>query len=213
MGPEQHLTLFDPVQGLEASAILRGTRGKAAVCEILEVRPTEALPRFALVLIQSFAKGEKVDRVAKEATALGATDLVVVDTVRTVVQLDDDAVPQRRERWQRLMVESARQCGRGNIPVIHGPQSLDALMHSELALPAERLLLSPSCETTLFSHLKNLPPCGVAIFIGPEGGVSSSEEESLVAFGFRPVRFGDFVLRTETAATAVLGAVRSFQQQ
>jgi 16S rRNA (uracil1498-N3)-methyltransferase len=47
----------------------------------------------------------------------------------------------------------------------------------------------------------------LALFIGAEGGLSDSELERLAAEGFERVRFGTFTLRTETAATAVLGAL------
>jgi 16S rRNA (uracil1498-N3)-methyltransferase len=44
----------------------------------------------------------------------------------------------------------------------------------------------------------------VTVLIGPEGGLAEAEQEAAVAAGFRPVRLGPRVLRTETAAIAAL---------
>jgi 16S rRNA (uracil1498-N3)-methyltransferase len=48
------------------------------------------------------------------------------------------------------------------------------------------------------------PLSAVTVLIGPEGGLAQAEQEAAVAAGFRPVRLGPRVLRTETAAIAAL---------
>ncbi len=77
-----------------------------------------------------------------------------------------------------------------------------------------RLLFAPyegETETSLRSWLsaatKNRPadqPEQVAFFIGPEGGFSGAEEAALAAAGVATVSLGNRILRTETAAAAVL---------
>jgi 16S rRNA (uracil1498-N3)-methyltransferase len=47
----------------------------------------------------------------------------------------------------------------------------------------------------------------LAVLIGPEGGWSEAELALAERHGFLRVRLGTLVLRTETAATAVLGAL------
>ncbi len=46
---------------------------------------------------------------------------------------------------------------------------------------------------------------GVAVLVGPEGGLDPEEVEAARGAGFVPVSLGPRVLRTETAAPAVLG--------
>jgi 16S rRNA (uracil1498-N3)-methyltransferase len=45
---------------------------------------------------------------------------------------------------------------------------------------------------------------GAVVLSGPEGGLSSSEEQQAIARGFAPVTLGTRVLRAETAALAAL---------
>jgi 16S rRNA (uracil1498-N3)-methyltransferase len=47
----------------------------------------------------------------------------------------------------------------------------------------------------------------VALLVGPEGGLTDSEIRFATAEGFASVKLGPFVLRTETATTAALGAI------
>jgi len=209
--PGEPLQLFDPYQALEAEATLVGVRGKAALCRVVAIRATTAIPRMPLILLQSFAKGDKVDRVVKEATALGVTALVIVATQRSVVVVREDEGVHRRERWDKIAIEAARQCGRGDVPRIFGPLSLaDAILAASSSAEA-RVVLSPDGAQTLSAWFHAHPPCPLACFIGPEGGLEESETALLVEAGYQAVRFTDFVLRTETAATAVLGAVAAWQ--
>ena len=48
----------------------------------------------------------------------------------------------------------------------------------------------------------------IAFAIGPEGGLTEAEVEEARVLGYAPVSLGRFVLRTETVAAAVLGAIR-----
>jgi RsmE family RNA methyltransferase len=50
--------------------------------------------------------------------------------------------------------------------------------------------------------------CGAGLLvIGPEGGFTPYESDSLLAAGLRPFRFGSRVLRVETVVPALLGAI------
>jgi 16S rRNA (uracil1498-N3)-methyltransferase len=203
------LLLFDPERAIEADARLLGVRGKTARCHVASPRTSELLPRARVVLLQAYAKGDRVDRVIRDATALGATDIVIVVTHRTVVQAGAHDGAHRRERWCRIAVEAARQCGRGDIPRILGPVDLEEIELSQL--PERRLVLAPDAPSSLGEWTRARPPSDVALFIGPEGGLEPTEIRHLENASFVAVRFAQFVLRTETAATAVLGAIASWQ--
>ena len=77
------------------------------------------------------------------------------------------------------------------------------------ALPPDdeaRLLLSPAATVPL----KELaPPARMLLLIGPEGGLSPVETQLAQSRGFRPVRLGPRILRTETAALAALSAIQT----
>lgn len=205
------LTLFDPGLGLEAQATLSSVRGRTALCDVVSIAAAAAVPQERLVLLQAYAKGDKVDRVVRDATALGTTEIIIVATTRSIIQHEDADSSRRSERFRRIAVESARQCGRGNIPLLKGPMRFESLLNGTVELPEERWVLSPQGQSSLGERLALRAREPLAFFIGPEGGFTDVEIASLQELGFQPVRFSEFVLRTETAATAVLGAVAAFR--
>ena len=164
------------------------------------------MPNHPVTLVQSLAKGDKLERVVRDATALGVTRIVMVAANRSIVRVDASEREQRRQRCRRIAIEAARQSGRGNVPSILGPFALDEGARLVQDCPL-RVLLSPDASVRLSSLLVGRVAVPVAVCIGPEGGFEPNEEGLLRASGFEVVRFGDFTLRTETAATAVLGAL------
>ncbi len=205
LGPGDRFVAFDPDAKLEAGGEVVALEGRTARCRLDSPSIAMNLPAFDVTLLQGLGKGDRFDRVVRDATALGARSVVAVQTERSVVELGDRAA-SRRERWRSIAVESARQCGRGDLPDIDGPLSLgDALGRSD---SARRIVLDPEASAPLGRALggwsREQP---LVLLIGPEGGLSPDELAQARAAGFAPARFGDFVLRTETAATAVLGAL------
>jgi 16S rRNA (uracil1498-N3)-methyltransferase len=202
----QPLVLFDPLRSVEATATLLHATANVATCRVEAIRDARAVPTHAVSLLQALAKGDKLDRVVRDAVALGVGRIIFVVASRSVVRLKANESQARRQRWQRIATESARQSGRGNIPELVGPLSLEdgAARVEDCSL---RLLLSPQAPTRLALLLAGCAAQPVALCIGPEGGLTSAEAIGLSKRGFQAVRFGDFTLRTETAATAVLGAL------
>lgn len=204
--PGDALVLFDPILGLEAAGTLLRATSKAAVCRLDTPQPSRSIPHGAITLIQAVAKGDKPDRVISDATALGVASIVFVQTSRSVVRQGTGEPPERQRRWQRIAIDAARQSGRGNIPTILGPVDFEASI-AEVSNRSLRILLSPYASVRLRELLTCQAPQPTAIFVGPEGGLSDEEQATLIAARFTPVRFGDFTLRTELCASAVLGAM------
>jgi 16S rRNA (uracil1498-N3)-methyltransferase len=207
------IVLFEPQRAIEGEGQLKEVRGKRAVCDVSSVRSSTAIPKWPLVLIQAYAKGDKVERIIKDATALGVTEVVVVMTERSVVQIRPEEVERRRERLERIAIEAARQCGRGDVPKISGPIALGEYLKNSVTLPKERLVLSPFGELRMSDWFRTTDVGPLALFIGPEGGTSELELSNLRRNSFREVCFGEFVLRTEVAATSVLGSIVVWQQK
>jgi 16S rRNA (uracil1498-N3)-methyltransferase len=90
------------------------------------------------------------------------------------------------------------------VPQVATPLALQEFVSGANA--GARLLLSPGAALRLDDIQP--PVTEVAVLIGPEGGLSESEEELARAAGFMPVRLGPRVLRTETAAIAALALLQ-----
>ena len=194
---------FDPHARIEADAVLVDERTIA----VEDVRPAAVVATRELVLVYCLAKGDKVDDVVRDATELGASRVVVARAARSVVKADDDRAQAKRARWERIAEQAARQCGRGDTPIVAGILSWEDAL-AEAASCEARFCLDPRATDALGPLLRSAVAGSVAFAIGPEGGLAPQEVDAATARGWVATSFGAFVLRTETVAAAVLGAVR-----
>jgi 16S rRNA (uracil1498-N3)-methyltransferase len=203
--------VFDPEARLEADAELSVADPRQARCLLGALRPATQVASVPVVLLQALGKADKPDLVVRDATALGARGIAFVTSVRSVPRLAERAT-SRVARWHALALEAARQSGRGDIPFVRAPKPLaQTLADAEVAKCHQRLVLEPDAAEALLARLGDWDAREpVALLIGPEGGFDRAELDAACAAGFVPVSFGPLVLRTETAATAALGALVAF---
>lgn len=199
---------FDPETRMEADATIAEASGEAARVTIGALRPGSVVAEAPLVLVYGLAKGDKVDAVVRDATELGATRIVIARTARAVAKVDEGRASTKVERWRRIAEQAARQCGRADPPVIEGVLSWTAAL--EAADATARYCLWENATAPLGDVLLAdvAAQRSLAFAIGPEGGLTAEEVAEACARGFATVSLGRFVLRTETVAAAVLGAVR-----
>ena len=111
------------------------------------------------------------------------------------------------ERWQKIAVSAAEQCGRGCIPRVTALYSFrEALAH---ASHAELRLLPYENEQSLSlrAALEGSPLRTVAVMTGPEGGFEPDEVALAQEYGFQSCTLGPRILRCETAPLCALTAI------
>ncbi|MGX9728232.1 MAG: 16S rRNA (uracil(1498)-N(3))-methyltransferase [Candidatus Electronema sp. VV] len=190
----------------DTSELLDGAGG-ALTCEIerisaesvsFRIRSRRAEPesRSPLTLVMAMLKGKKMDTVVQKAAELGVIRFVPVITRYCEPQGRDS---QLLDRWQRIMLEACKQCGRLRLMEISPPQPLHGL-----DFPAESQKIMPWENETAcsFSAAAVQPGQPLILLIGPEGGFHPEEVGQARSGGFRIVSLGPRVLRAETAAVA-----------
>jgi 16S rRNA (uracil1498-N3)-methyltransferase len=169
-------------------------------CE--EVVPTHPESPLRLTLAVALLKGEKFDLVVQKATELGVTSIVPVMTRYADIRLSDANDAERRvNRWRRIAVEAAKQCGRAFVPSIVLPVSLEAIVNdSDQSL---RVMFSERNGHSFHeSILEVSQPASVIVLIGSEGGWTDDEISAAISSGWQIVTLGGRILRAETAAIA-----------
>lgn len=169
-----------------------------------ETRASARESRCAVLLGQGMGKGEKLELVVRMTTELGVKEIVPVLTARAVAEGKGEG---RVERWQKIAAEACKQCGRAVVPRVFAPESLEAFLARSAACEVRVVLWEGGGVS-----MNTLPAGnGVAVLIGPEGGLAEEEVAKAKAAGFVAVSLGPRILRTETAgivAVAVLQALR-----
>ncbi|MES2569090.1 MAG: 16S rRNA (uracil(1498)-N(3))-methyltransferase [Verrucomicrobiota bacterium] len=194
-------TVFDGQGNVAEVEILSGRRGEVE-CRVLDTIAAPP-PACRITLAQAIPKGKNMEFVIEKATELGVSAIVPLLTARTVVQLDAGDAARKREKWQRIALEAAKQCGQNWLPEVAPPQTPAAFFEKT---PAFDLMLIGSLEPDarlLKGLLAEKGPGKISsalVLIGPEGDFTPAEMASAKEYGCRPITFGPIILRTETAA-------------
>ena len=164
-----------------------------------------AYPRVTLG--QGLPKSDKMDWIAQKATELGVATIAPLVTERTIVKVKDEE--KRVSRWQKICREAAMQSNRPDIPSVgHIIAFNDFLRTPNTELQTLKLLPWEEGTKPIKDVLRGKEGVKhIIILIGPEGGFSPAEAELATSRGFHPVSLGPNILRTETAAIAVLSII------
>lgn len=204
------VTLFDGHGGEADAEILTIERDRTTLS--LGARRRVAVPAGPrVVLLQSLARGEKMDFIVQKSTELGVHEIVPIAAGRSVARLPAAEAAPRLARWQKIAQEAARQCGRADIPVIAGPRPLaEALAGTDGGPDGLRLALwEGSRGRPLRAALTEAAaPAIVSLLIGPEGGFMEDEIAAAAQSGFEIVGLGPRILRVETAAIVAVALVQ-----
>lgn len=200
----EEVTVFNG-DGHEYTGIL-GTHGHASVRLLARHGPERESP-LRVVLAQGVSSGERMDLTIQKSVELGVAAIQPLMMRRTIVRLSGDKAEKRRAHWQAVAISACEQCGRNRVPPVAGIADFDAWRRGCTETPGLRLMLDPQGEVSL----GNLPrPEGaITLLAGPEGGFDPAERASALAAGFMAVRLGPRILRTETAALAMLAALQA----
>jgi 16S rRNA (uracil1498-N3)-methyltransferase len=193
---EETIRLVDGAGSVGWGDLLRAGQHLAAV-----INRVERVPRpVDLVLAVGAGDRERFGWVVEKATELGATEVVPLETARSLA-VGPRVRPEGLDRLARRAREALKQCGRAWAPDVAPPMRLDDFLQRPVRGP--RWLADP--DGAAAGPLASTDRVTVAV--GPEGGFTDGEQDRIGAAGFAPVRLADGILRYETAALAALALV------
>ena len=175
-------------------------------CRILECTEEGGESAVRLHLATSLIKGTRFDTVVEKGTEVGIASFSPFTCERTVVSICSN---QKQDRWERLVVAAAKQCGRSRLPRIFEPETLPEVTERLLG-SCDCVLLATADHAHSQGELRNAlagdPPTEVGLLVGPEGGFTADEIGEATARGIHTFSWGPRTLRAETACI-VLAAI------
>lgn len=193
LGPGDRLCVFDE-RGAEHEVQIERLGARVAETIVLASRRPARDSALDLVLAPALLKGTKMDLVIEKAVEIGVRRITPVSCRRAV------GLTARTERWRRIAVAAAKQCGRTEVPAIDPLRPLGELVR--LPWPGLRLL---AWEGEQHRPLSTLEPeaDAVVVVVGPEGGFADDEVADARAQGFTTFTLAPRIFRAETAAIVV----------
>ena len=167
---------------------------------ILEKVDIQRESDLKIKVYQGLPKGPKMEMILQKLTEVGVDEIILVQTKRTVVKVDDKKEDKKLERWERIIYEAAKQSKRGKIPSLRGvltfKEALADMKENDFNIAPYENEKTKSIKQAI----KGVNINNIGIFVGPEGGFEETEIEAIEEIGGQSVSLGPRILRTETAS-------------
>lgn len=178
---------------------------REVILKVKDSFPSKTEPPLHITLFQGLPKSDKLEYIIQKCVELGVSEIVPVQTKRSVVKIKDSS--KKQERWQKISDEACKQCVRGIIPKVYNPvlfkDMFGYIKEDSLSICAYENENENSLKTLLKSNTQK----NINIFIGPEGGIDEEEITLLIKNNFNIITLGPRILRTETAPLALVSAI------
>ena len=194
-------------QGTDYYCIIEESGDAEIICRIEDIQRSFVELPVSVSLFQGLPKQEKMEWIIQKCVELGVSDIYPVAMKRSVSKIDAKTAAKKTERWNKIAESAAKQSGRDIVPVVHQPISFrQALMaaakYQDFFVPHEAAEGIAATRQALGAVKK---AAQVGCMIGPEGGFSPEETQSLMQLANqRMVTLGKRILRTETAGMVFL---------
>ena len=177
--------------------------------EVIASKTVSLESPLAIHLGQALIKGNKFDVILRKSVELGVRSVTSLKTERCVVKIQQTEMSKKLERWKKIVLESSKQCGRTQIPqVAEEVETLETFCRKNNDQDLKLVFWELEENTTLKNIKLDAKPRSAAILIGPEGGFSQTEIESIREYGFQTVSLGPRILRAETAPLVALSLLQ-----
>lgn len=188
--------------GYEYTVLLSKVVRQEVSGQVIDKRKSETEPKTHITLYQSLLAREKFEFVLQKCTEIGVVSFVPIVTQRSIIRQADVIKPRKFSRWQRIITEAAEQSGRGRIPILESPvgfpDAISELDRFDCILIGAVALKESNLREVLQAGVTK--PREIAVFIGPEGGLTEKEIDNICRKGAMTFSLGRRILRTETAA-------------
>lgn len=191
-------------RGSRAHALITDTRrlGKSGGWEIaaaIERLDHEPCPSPTLHVMTGVPKGERFEMLVDQLSQVGAASWAQLTSERSTV----DPSEGRVDRLVRIAAEASKQCGRAWSMTIERQRAFDDVLRDRAAAPAAHLVVAHVSG----GEYRASGGAKITLLIGPQGDWSDGELRAARDAGAQIARFGDHIMRVETAAAAAASCI------
>jgi len=203
---ESLVTLTDAERKDFRGRVLRLSETEASIF-IFDVFPAPTEPSLEIVLLQALPEKERMELIIQKATELGAFAILPFQSEKSISLMEREAKQKKAHRWQQIAIKAVQQSRRARVPCVGECRPLQEVLE-HLGEEGLKVLLWEKGGENLKSVLRQHPAQKIYAMVGPEGGFTEKEVKSAKGKGFIPVKLGQRILRTETAAISLMAILQ-----
>ena len=200
------VTLTDSGRNDFRGRVLRLTKEEASIL-IFDAFPSPTESSLEIILLQALPEKERMELIVQKATELGVSTIIPFKSERSISLEEREAKQKKSHRWQEIAIKAVQQSRRAKVPRVETYR----LFREALKLcggEGLKILLWEKKGGNLKKVLRHYHPKKIYAMVGPEGGFTEEEVKLAEDRGFIPIKLGQRILRTETAAIALVGILQ-----
>jgi 16S rRNA (uracil1498-N3)-methyltransferase len=204
--------------------VLHLTDLKASIF-IFDAFPSPTESSLEIILLQALPGRERMELIIQKGTELGVSAIIPFQSVRSISLKERETKQKKAHRWQYIAVKAVQQSRRARVPWVGECRSFQEVL-GDCRGEGLKILLWEKEGEDLKNVLKRYSrwdppfkkggkggfetyhPTKVYVMVGPEGGFAEQEVTWAKDQGFVPVKLGQRILRTETAAITLIGILQ-----
>jgi 16S rRNA (uracil1498-N3)-methyltransferase len=200
------ITLTDSEGNDFRGRVLRISKKEALVLpfEVFQL-PVES--PLEVILLQALPEKERIELIIQKATELGVSAIIPFKSAKSISLEEREAKQKKAHRWQMIAVKAVQQSRRARVPRVEPYRQFHEVLEDCMEDGLKILLYEKKGEN-LKNLLKHYQPKKIYAMVGPEGGFTEEEVMEAKRQGFISVKLGQRILRTETAAIALVGILQ-----
>ena len=174
---------------------------------IFDAFPSPTESSLEIVLLQALPEKERMELIIQKATELGVSAIVPFKSERSISLEEREAKQKKSHRWQQIAIKAVQQSRRAKVPRVETYR----LFREALKLcggEGLKILLWEKKGGNLKKVLRHYHPKKIYAMVGPEGGFTEEEVKLAENRGFIPIKLGQRILRTETAAITLMSILQ-----
>jgi 16S rRNA (uracil1498-N3)-methyltransferase len=158
-----------------------------------------------LYVAQSVLNSDAQISAIQKATELGVKGIIPLYTDNCAVK--ETVIKNKIEKWQKIAVESVKQCERCDIPKVYEMSYIKEIIKKfdYVIVFAEKYADKTFCEYVKEHNIDKTK--SILVIIGPEGGFSEKEFDLFKQKNIPMITLGNLIYRADTALTAALTSV------
>lgn len=205
MAIKEKLSICNKESGERFLAEIISINKEKVICNIIEKFESNEM-KVDITIYQGIPKSDKMEYIIQKSVELGAKKIVPVEMKNCIAKVKD--TDKKIVRWKSISESAAKQSKRNIIPEITRPINIkdlcSVIKQHDLVLVA----YENEKNSTIKELLKNNRNVkNIAVIIGPEGGLTQTEVDSIIENGGISISLGHRILRTETASIVILSMI------
>jgi 16S rRNA (uracil1498-N3)-methyltransferase len=200
------VTLTDPKGNDFRGRILRLSEAEASIF-IFDAFPSPTESSLEIILLQALPEKERMELIIQKATELGISTILPFQSEKSISLKEREVKQKKSHRWQQIAVKAVQQSRRAKVPRVEECRTFQEVLGICMGDGLKILLWEKGGENLKNVLRQPLSP-KIYVMVGPEGGFTEEEARLAKEEGFIPVKLGQRILRTETAAIALVAILQ-----